>query len=178
MDIRTPNKRKPDDVPKGRKAKKLKFDKLVGWGEGPSKQAIQTESEAEGSVKGTLGSHNVLGEGSRSGWKSSQGGASNKADGTRGVRDTDTLPDVWRMKLGRNERHTEGWKLADQDKTLPDGWKAEVVVDGVNTPTASLRNIIEGKTLHEVVDSKEPGMREGGVNTPTASLKRIPWMRW
>ena len=68
MDIRTPNKRKPEDVPKGRKAKKLKFEKLVGWGEGPSKQVNQTESEAEGRVKDTLRSYNGLGEGSRSGW--------------------------------------------------------------------------------------------------------------
>ena len=80
------------------------------------------------------------------------------------------------MKTGRNEGLTEGWKLADQDKTLPDGWKAGVVVDGVNTPTASLRNTLEEETIDEVVVTttiEKPVMGVEGVTTLTASLRNI-----
>ena len=67
LETKTPVKRKPEEVPKGRKAKKLKFEKLEGWGEGPGPRSTQKEALVEGSVEDTLGSDRSLVEGSRSG---------------------------------------------------------------------------------------------------------------
>ena len=76
LGIKTPNKRKHGDLPKGRKAKKLRFAKLEGWGEGPSTGDDDHEQEDVESGHGTLGTHRGPGVGTRSGWKSSQGGTS------------------------------------------------------------------------------------------------------
>ena len=187
LEFRTPNKRKPDEIPKGRKAKKLRFEKLVGWGEGPSIQENQTEPEAEGRVEDTLESHISPGEGSRSDWKSSQGGSSNRADDSRGAREVKTLPDGWKIGQNRGENLPEGWRPTDQvDKSLPDGWKTGVLAPSVNTQAAPLRNIIEyvpndasepdgwkavkNRTLEPAEGPRE---RVSSVNTPTTSKRNI-----
>ena len=87
LENRTPIKRKPEDIPKGRRAKKLKFEKLEGWGEEPVTIRTEQEDMETGSVKDTLESDRIPGVGTSPGWKSSQGGTTIRTTDSRGARD-------------------------------------------------------------------------------------------
>ena len=146
LETKTPVKRKPEDIPKGRKAKKLRFEKLEGWGEGPGPRSTQKEALVEGSVEDTLGSDRSLVEGSRSGWKSSQGGSPSKATDLRGVSEEEhTLTEGWKHKAGREDdlkdmivrdggmntltASLRNNVMFEDDETLPESWKAPVLID-------------------------------------------------
>ena len=121
LGIKTPNKRKHGDLPKGRKAKKLKFAKLEGWGEGPSTGEDDLEQEGEESDHSTFGAHRGPGVGTRSGWKSSQGGTSIRTAVPEGAQD-DTLPEGWNLETGLDD----GGSLVENpatSETVPEGWK-------------------------------------------------------
>ena len=140
--------------------------------------------------------------GTRSGWKSSQGGTSIRTAVPEGAQD-DTLPEGWNLETGWDD----GVSLVENPvtgETVPEGWKGSednhtsyikpelLGEEGVNTPTASLRNIIIDEDEHKddgtmpggwkvedevaqeaEVTFKEHMVGEEGVNTPTASLRNI-----
>ena len=174
LENRTPIKRKPENVPKGRKAKRLKFEKLEGWGEEPAAEPKPEQlGGGTGCVKGTLESDRSPGVGTSPGWKSSQGGTTIRTTDSRGARVKDhTLPEGWiNNKVG-----------SKGGVNRPDWGEG-----GMNMPTTSLRNTIiiqENETIPEGGkvkpednidigggDVQGPEVGEGGMNVPTASLR-------
>ena len=169
LENKTPIKRKPEDIPKGRRAKKLKFEKLEGWGEEPVTIRTEQEDMETGSVKDTLESDRSPGVGTSPGWKSSQGGTTIRTTDSRGARElSHTLPEGWKDSTGSDDNYKG----------------SEVREESVNALTASMRNTVNDKEDETIPEDKptkaedniiseEHFEGEEGVNTPTASMRNI-----